>query len=86
MLKDKDEYYLVQTPSHEASRTLWSTTFLPWKAVASPPEAGGQHFLVGSRRNGYRWSASLMDLTWKGILLVGAGEDALASASSAGAA
>ena len=60
--------------------------FLPWKAVASPPKAGGQHFLVGSRRNGYRWSASLLDLTWKGILLVGAGEDALASASSAGAA
>ena len=28
--------------------------FLPWKAAASPPEAGGQHFLSGSRGDGSR--------------------------------
>ena len=43
--------------------------FLPWKAAASPPEAGGQHFLSGSRGGGSRGSA--LDLTRKGLLFHG---------------
>ena len=43
--------------------------FLPWKAAASPPKAGGQHFLSGSRGDGSRGSA--LDLTRKGLLFHG---------------